>query len=521
MRYSFENYSLDIDRRELRRADHLISIEPQIFDLLQYLIRNRERVVSRDDLIAAVWNRRIVSESTLSSRVNAVRSAIGDNGKDQRLIRTFSKKGVRFIGAIERDEEFTCAGDETRLPPVLPDNPSIAVLPFKDLGGEVSHNYFSDGITADIITELSRFSDLFVIARNSSFQYKEKPVDARQIGRELGVRYLLEGSVQRAGDRVRITVQLVDAATCVNCWAERYDRKLDDVFAVQDEIARRIVTTLVSHVNKAEANRTLLKPASTWQAYDYYLRAAEALNAWWLSPTKAANLYETRRLLKRSLSIEPDYARAHALLADTYISAYQAPLDADYINSEALERAHRSACDALRSDSHLPLAHALMGFVLGFKRHHDASIVELERAIALNPNYTDWRFAMTFVMAGDHLRAVDAAQAHLRADPFYPPRAAFWLGVAYYMLRKYSEAIPHFREAASRAPNSGGAHRWCAANYAQLKRFDEAQTELAAALRIDPKFTLELQRRLAAVCRYEEDSEHSVDGLRKAGLREK
>ena len=283
MTYAFANYVLDAERRELRHAGRVVALEPQIFDLLQFLICNRERVVSRDDLIAAVWKGRIVSESTLSSRINAVRSAIGDNGREQRLIKTLSKKGIRFVGAVQKNAEGVAVLEEANAAAALPDKTSIAVLPFTNLNIDPSQDYFSDGIVEDIITELSRFSELLVIARNSSFQYKNKSVDVRQVGRELGVRYVLQGSIRRASDWVRVSTQLIDATTGAHRWAERYDRKLRDVFSVQDEVARTIVIVIVAHVTKAETSRTLLKPAATWQAYDYYLRAVETLNAFWAS----------------------------------------------------------------------------------------------------------------------------------------------------------------------------------------------------------------------------------------------
>jgi TolB-like protein len=203
-----------------------------------------------------------------------------------------------------------------RTPLALPEKPSIAVLPFTNLSGDPGQDYFCDGITEDSTTELSRFSELFVIARNSSFQYKGKAVDVRQVGRELGVRYVLEGSIRRAGDRVRITAQLIDAPTGAHRWAERYDHELKDIFAVQDEVARTIVSILTAHVKKAEAERTLLKPPATWQAYDYYMRAVVTFDSFG-SSFKAEELYETQRLLEHSLSIDPNYARASAFL-DVY-----------------------------------------------------------------------------------------------------------------------------------------------------------------------------------------------------------
>jgi TolB-like protein len=216
----------------------LRSVEPQV------LIRNRDHLVSRDELLAAVWNGRIVSESTLASRINAARAAIGDNGEAQRLIRTVMRKGIRFVGTAheeQKSEVATTSGAAERprsaLP--LPDRPSIAVLPFSNMSGDREQDYFADGICEDIITGLSKLRWFFVIARNSSFTYKEKAVDVRQVGRELGVRYILEGSVRKGGNRVRITAQLIDAATGKHLWADHYDRELTDIFALQDEITKR------------------------------------------------------------------------------------------------------------------------------------------------------------------------------------------------------------------------------------------------------------------------------------------
>jgi adenylate cyclase len=267
----------------------------------------------------------------------------------------------------------------------LPDKTSIAVLPFTNLSGDPGQDYFSDGISEDIITELSRFSDLFVIARNSSFTYKARAVDVRQVGRELGVRYVLEGSIRRAADRVRITAQLIDATTGANRWAERYDRELKDVFAVQDEVARAIVGIIARHVNKAEAERTLLKPPASWQAYDYYMRGTDVHAAFLSTYTPVEKLYEARRLLEQSLSIDPLYARAYAELSGTHIVAWLYSLDNDFLNPAALDRAYWLASKAVQLDPNLPQAHASLGNVLTMKHQYDAAIAEFERATALNP----------------------------------------------------------------------------------------------------------------------------------------
>jgi adenylate cyclase len=229
----------------------------------------------------------------------------------------------------------------------------------------------SDGITEDITTELSRFSELRVIARNSAFQYKGKAVDIRQIGRGLGARYVLEGSVRRSGDRVRIAAQLIDGTTGDYRWAERFDRELHDVFAVQDEVVRAIVATLAAHVKRAEIDRALLKPPAAWESYEYYLRGAEALLLHMNRRTKAS-LYDARRMLEQSLAIDPDYARAAAMLSQTYIHAYVEPFDSDYLSPAALDRALELAETAAHLDPRLPQAHAQLGYALLWKRKHDA-----------------------------------------------------------------------------------------------------------------------------------------------------
>ena len=242
MQFLFENHVLDAERRELRRGSELVALEPQVFDLLVYQVENRDRVVSKDDLIASVWRGRIVSESTLTSRMNAARKAVGASGSEQKLIRTVARKGVRFVGAVRSNSETaaapTTSTEDGRTParPVLPlpDRPAIAVLSFINMSGDPEQEYFSDGISEDIITALSKLRWFFVIARNSSFIYKGKSVHLKQIAEELGVGYVVEGSVRKGGDRVRITAQLNDVATGSHIWAERYDRSLADVFAVQD-----------------------------------------------------------------------------------------------------------------------------------------------------------------------------------------------------------------------------------------------------------------------------------------------
>jgi adenylate cyclase len=401
----------------------------------------------------------------------------------------------------------------------LPEKPSIAVLPFTNLSADAKEDYFSDGITEDIITELSRFSEVFVIARNSSFQYKGKSPDIRQVGSELGVRYVLEGSIRRAGDRIRITAQLIDATTGTHRWAERYDRRLEDVFAVQDEVARTIVGLLAAHVNKAEIERSLLKLPATWQAHDYYMQAANVL-ATYVSVFRRDELHEARRLLELSLAIDPNYARACAKLAYTYVSAYLNPVDGDYLSAAALDQADELARKAVRLDPNLPQAYAELGYAIVRKREYDTAIKSFERAAALNPNFSDWRFAGVLVLAGEAKTAIEVAHTHIRLDPFCAPMAPQWLGHAYYMLREYLQAHKWLRECIFRSPNLQGGHVWLAATCAQMGQMEEAHSEAAKVLQINPKYTISGSQARITVFKRSEDAEHLFDGLRKAGLPE-
>jgi adenylate cyclase len=526
LRYLFEDCVLDADKRELHRGGNAISVTPQVFDLLLYLVRNRQRVASKDDLIAAIWEGRIVSDAALTTRINVARGAIGDNGEEQRLLKTLPRKGFRFVGAV-REEHGPPAdvavtgttGEPSRSGLALPDKPSIAVLPFANLNADPEQEYFADGIVGDIITELSRFSELFVIARNSSFQYKGRAVDVRQVGRELGVRYLLEGSIRRSGDRIRISAQLIDTATGVHRWAENYDRKLEDVFAVQDDVVRTIAALLAAHVRKAETERTRGNPPNSWQAYDYYLQAVESQVSFSFS-FRLEDLYEARRLLQQSLSVDANYARSYALLSRTHAVAWMTPLDSDYLNSAALDLAHQCAHKASQLDPNLPEGRAALGFVLAYMRQYDASLAEIERAFALNPNYVEWRLGLALVAAGRARRAVDVLEASMRLDPFYSPAASSALGLAHYMLKQYEQALPALRDCVARAPNLRAGHSWLAATYAQLGRMDEARAEAAAALRIQPNYSIAQTTRGALALRSPEDGEHLFDGLRKAGLPE-
>ena len=367
MAYCFEAYALDPGTRELRCGGELVPLEPQVFDLLVFLIENRARVVSKDDLMAAVWRGRIVSESTLTSRINAARKAVGDSGDEQVLIRTIARKGFRFVGALS-DEPAPLPVKPARPAFPSPERPSIAVLPFVNMSGDPEQDYFSDGISEDIITALSKLRWFFVIARNSSFIYKGKAVHLKQVAEELGVRYVMEGSVRKIGDRVRITAQLNDVVTGSHLWAERYDRDLADVFAVQDEITEAIVAAIEPQLYAAENFHARRKAPDSLDAWDLVMRA---LSHYW-RVTRQDNVV-AQALLEKAISIDPSYGQALGVLATSYMfTAHMGWMDM----ATAMAKAESAALAAIRADSEDPWAHNALGHVYLFARRFDDSLAE-------------------------------------------------------------------------------------------------------------------------------------------------
>ena len=310
-------------------------------------------------------------------------------------------------------------------------------------------------------------------------------------------------------------------APAAHRWAERYDRELKDIFAIQDELARKIVAHLAVHVHKAEIDRTLSKPPATWLAYDYCMRAAATFASFW-SSLSVQDLYETRSLLERAIALDPGYARPYTSLSFTYVAAVVNPLDGDFMSSAALERARQLALKAMQLDPNLPQAHAELGNTLAWMDdQQDASVAAFEKAMALNPNFLDWRFTWALVYAGEARRAVEVAETHMRVDPFYSPLAAGWLGFAHYFLKQYEQALPMLRECATRAPNLRGGHLWLAATYAQMGQLEKARYHAAEVLRIQPGWTIDRHGRGTNHFKFTEHAEHYFDGLRKAGLPEK
>jgi TolB-like protein/cytochrome c-type biogenesis protein CcmH/NrfG len=524
MNFSFgDNYEIDVERRELRHGTTPVHVEPQVFDLLLYLTQNRERVVSKDDIVAAVWGGRIVSDSTLTSRINAARKAVGDNGREQKLIRTVPRKGLRFVGSVcARSKDQPAGPDRPPLDNIqvqsypglpLPDRPAIAVLPFINMSGDPEQEYFSDGISEDIITALSKLRWFFVIARNSSFIYKGRSVHMKQIAEELGVGYVVEGSVRKGGDNVRITVQLNDVTTGSHIWAERYDRGLADVFRVQDEITEAIVAAIEPQIYAAENFRARRKAPDSMDAWDLVMRA---LSHYW-RVTRQDNVV-AQALLEKATTLDPNYGQAFGVLATSYMfTAHMGWADM----AKATEIAGRSAKAAIHADSEDPWAHNALGHVCLFVRRFDDSLAEFELALRLNPNFAlaQGYYGLSLSYSGRWQEADEAARRALRLSP-RDPFSAVYYGIAAYaqfLGRNYDDAMQLAREGIRQRSDFVGAHRVLTAAAGMTGQDDIATAALQELRRAQPNISLAWIANYMPI-KQDADREHYLEGFRRAGL---
>jgi TolB-like protein len=527
MQFLFSDCVLDPGRRELTRGSQAIAVGPQVFDLLAYLVRNRERVVSKDDLLDAVWGGRIVSESTMTSHINAVRKAIGDSGQEQRLIRTVARKGLRFVGEVTEGNPPSGSSPEsapavaTSEPPdralLLPDRPSIAVLPFVNLSQDPEQEYFIDGVVDDIISALSRMRWLFVIARNSSFTYKGRAVDVKQVGRDLGVRYVLEGSVRKAAQRVRIAGQLIDATTGAHLWAERFESTLDDLFELQDQMTASVVGALAPHLESAEIERARHKPTESLDAYDYYLRAM-----WKFRQVSRGAIDEALLLFCEAIRRDPEFASAYAMAAWCHswrkLSRWVTDLEREVAEGTRLARRAvelgRDDAVALAASAHA-LAH--------LARDLDSGIALLDRALVLDPNLAAGWYLGGFlrIWRGEPDDAIERIAHGMRLNPLGPDMHRMQVGTAMaHLLAGRTEDALSWAEKASRHHSDHALPiSILAASYARAGRGDEARLVMQQLRQLDPALRLS-QLGDWLPFRRQQDLAIFSDGLRKAGLPE-
>ncbi|HEY7844466.1 MAG TPA: winged helix-turn-helix domain-containing tetratricopeptide repeat protein [Bradyrhizobium sp.] len=516
MRYLFEDYALNTDRRELYRGADVVSVAPQVFDLLDYLIRNRERVVTKDDLINAVWHGRSVSDAALTTRLNVARSAIGDSGEEQRLIKTLPRKGFRFVGEV-REARGTAgpnSGDAPESAPPLPDKPSIAVLPFENMSGDPGQEYFADGMVEEIITALSRFKWLFVIARNSSFTFKGKAADVKEVGRRLGARYVLEGSVRKSAGKVRIAGQLIDAVTGEHIWADRFERDLTDVFALQDELTVAVVSAIEPKLLQTEIEMATRRPLENLTAYDLYLRARQKIFL-----RTQEGFAETIRLAHRALDLDPRSISAAVVAANGHLNSVllRFSTDPQFDRSEAVRLARLALSLDENDERALSTAGLVTAFFIG---DLETAIDYSDRAVATNPNsYIVWNYrGWIYKVAGQYEEAIRSFERGIRMSPLDPVIHNYLAGIgcALIELRRFDEAVAFVKRALRQNSSDGIAFRGLASALAHLGRDAEAREALARLLEVDPTFTMSAWIAQGGVSN---SSKLLVEGLLKAGAR--
>lgn len=416
------------------------------------------------------------------------------------------------VGTAEAKATATSESVTSRPATAPPPKLSVAVLPFANMSGDTEQEYFADGISEDIITALSKLSQLFVIARNSTFTFKGRNVNVLEVGRNLGVRYVLEGSVRKSGNRVRITAQLVDATTGGHLWAERFDRDLTDIFAVQDDVTQQIVGALALNLTEGDQQRLATEHTDNLEAYDYFLRGREQL---WRF-TREQNS-QGRDLLQRAIELDPKFAPAYAFLAFANMLDYGNQWSPS--SSTSMQQAEVFATRAVALDNRYPYAHWALGIIELYSRRHDVAIGEAKRLIALAPNLPEGHENLGIALhysgrSGEALGCVDRAMA---LNPYYPDVYLHFQAQAMFQLRRYEEAIGILKRRLVRNPDTDVSRVLLAASYGHLGRFEEARHEWQEAFRVNPDYSLEHRRKVLPY-KNPDDFELVVDGLRNAGL---
>ena len=531
----FAGHEIDLRRQELRRAGQIVHVEPQVYDLLVHLVRNRDRVVSKDELLDTIWNGRIVSEAALSSRINAARKAIGDDGDRQALIKTIHRRGFRFIGAVQEgasepvgsalavDGQRYTADRTVEEKPTSPQpsvssrKPSIAVLPFANLSKEPDTDYFSYGLTEDVIRLLARNRWLDVLSRHSAVAFQGGGTDPREIGAALGIRYLVQGTVVKHGERVRITADLVSAETGHHLWWESYDAPLADVLNVQNAMAQQIAAVIEPELARLEREAAVRRPPVNLGAWDCYQRGL-----WHLWGFTSPGLAEGEAMFRRAIDLDPGFARAHGALA--YVTLQSLVRRDPDERPALLEDALRCGRAAVALDDQDCMNLCVVGRVLCFRHEYDDAIAYLEQAIRVNPSFAQAYFALAFTLtvcgrAGDAISYLDRA---IELSPRDPHLASFHAirAVAHLSLGELDIA-EIFARKATRIPN---ANHWPFAILVSLlglmDRAEETPRAVDSLLERYPGYAVATARSDFFFCGDHNLVERYLEGLRRAGVPE-
>ena len=513
-RFAFGPYVLDPGAGILLRQGVPVPVSYRGFRLLSAFLEHPGEVLTKSDLLDTGWQGAAVEEANLSVQIAMLRKHLGTSIGGADWIATVPRVGYRFVGAVDRQREPAPGAGAGPAAVDLPGRPAIAVLPFLNLGDDREQEYFADGIAEDIITGLSRLRWLFVVARNSTYPYKGGAADVREVARDLGVRYVLEGSVRRAGDRLRVTSRLVDASSGETVWADRYDRAAADVFAVQDEITGNVVASLEPQLYSAENQRLQVRPPESLDAWGHVMRAMPQV--WtWAEEDSVTALAE----LHRALETEPDYARAHSLLAMTYIrGAHMGWVPYSDVTGPAMEAARR----AVERDGEDPWGHLALGFVYMLTRQSGPAIGELEEAIWLNPNFALAHMVLGCAHGFDG--AGDDGLRHLATGTRLSPRDPHQSlhqsasGLCHFVAGRYPECLALNRRAVQLRPRFTSAWRTLAAVAGVTGDADTASAALAEARRLQPDLSVDWVEAFYPMVRPEQRSIY-IGGLRTAGLR--
>jgi len=540
--FAFGGFRFDARTGELRGDRKQAKLTPRAAAVLTMLAERPEKLVFKQELFEQVWGGLAVSDDALTSCIHELRQALGDDARAPRYIETRHRRGYRLMEPVTVVSEGAGLPGRAIAPPPqssslvgqvadvgaldaahtghrhgwslpLPDRPSIAVLPFVNMSGDPDQEHFADGITEDLITGLSRIRWLFVIARNSTFQYKGKYPDIRVVGRELGIRYVLEGSVRHQGKRLRASAQLVDAETGGHHWAEKYDRKLDDIFAVQDEITRSVAGAIEPRLLAAEGLRALARSTADLDAWEQVARAQAYFWRMTLADHQAAT-----GILERAVEAHPDYAPARSLLGFRMVFAtHMGWVDREH----GLTAGHQHAIRAIALDDRDPWGHIALGYWAMMERRTEESIAAFRRAVGLNPNSAAAHgyLGHIFAFAGQDGEAIEHGEEAIRLSPL-DPEMAFFLGgiaVAHFAADRFVEAVRYTTEALRLRPGFQGAQRLRCASLAQAGRISEARAYLPTVQRDQPQLSIDWIR-ASVPFQTQQLMERFLEGMHKAGL---
>ena len=547
MKFQFAEFEIDLSQQELRRRGEFIHIEPQVFDLIVHLVRNHDRIVSKDELIDTIWHGRIISEAALSSRINAARRALGDNGNDQSLIRTQHKRGFRFVGHVqivetsEANEQGTeplreggihsesnpirvsVAAEVSNLENIVSESVraesvarlSIAVMPFGNMSDNTENDYFSYGLTEDIIRLLARNRWLSVISRHSTFAFEGRTVDTREIGEQLGVKYVLLGSVRKNRDEVRITAELVRAADGRQLWSDKYDLQLEYIFDIQDEMARQIAATIEPELSKVEQQLAARKAPDSLDAWDCYQRGLWNL---WRFTTPGFDSAES--YFKRAIAEDPSFARGHGALS--YVNLQRAFLDVPNDRSLRLETALRQAQTAVALDDLDCFCQCALGRALCLSRQNDEALAALDLSLELNPSFAQAYFAQGFNLLW-YGRETEAETLLDRATMLSPRDNHLWSfhhvrAWTHFSLGEYDIAVEFARRATRQSNATYQAFAPLAASLGILGDRTQAEAVVAELLQRKPGYNTDTARQELFYCNDPDFIDRFVKGLRSAGV---